>query len=221
MRGLAVRLDGSETVFIKPANGFGSRGIIYVERCSQESLLASWENVRQNNACDDCLVQRLVTWPRLRGDDGIERNAYWRVFYCMGELIPFWWTRQEAGFAGPSYRRLTGAEIKRLRLQPLLGYAKDLAAFCGMNWFSTEICLSDGDESSNYQAPGPDGRLRPLVAIEYVNDQCDVDVQSRCPGSPPDALVRHVAERFAEAALVRKNTLPFGAAVSPSRKRAA
>ena len=166
-------------------------------------------------------MQRQVIWPRLHCDDGAERNAYWRVFYCMGELMPFWWTKQEGGFAGPSYRRLTGAEIKRLRLQTLLAYARDLAGLCGMNWFSTEICLSDGDESSKYQGPGPDGRPRPLVAIDYVNDQCDVDVQSRCPGSPPDTLVRHVAERFAEAALMCKNTLPFGAAVFPSHKRAA
>jgi hypothetical protein len=38
------------------------------------------------------------------------------------------------------------------------------------------------------------------VAIDYINDQCDVDVQSRWPGAPPDAIVRQVAERFADAA---------------------
>ena len=44
------------------------------------------------------------------------------------------------------------------------------------------------------------GRALPVVAIDYVNDQCDVDVQSRWAGAPPDELVRHVAGRFAEEA---------------------
>jgi hypothetical protein len=39
-----------------------------------------------------------------------------------------------------------------------------------------------------------------VLAIDYVNDQCDVVVQSRWPGGPPDAFVRHVAGRFAERA---------------------
>ena len=36
--------------------------------------------------------------------------------------------------------------------------------------------------------------------IDYLNDQCDVDVQSRVPGAPPDVLVRRLATRFAEEA---------------------
>jgi hypothetical protein len=44
------------------------------------------------------------------------------------------------------------------------------------------------------------GKSFPVVAIDYVNDQCDVDVQSRWAGGPPDELVRHVAGRFAEEA---------------------
>ena len=44
----------------------------------------------------------------------------------------------------------------------------------------------------------------PVVAIDYINDQCDVDVQSRWPGAPPDDVVRHVADRFAEEAWQRR-----------------
>jgi hypothetical protein len=54
---------------------------------------------------------------------------------------------------------------------------------------------------------GADGLDRPLVVIDYVNDQCDVDVQSRCPGAPPDAIVAHLAERFAETAARRSRRL--------------
>ena len=62
------------------------------------------------------------------------------------------------------------------------------------------MCLSEGNEASRYRVRGSDGRSRPVVAIDYVNDQCDVDVQSRWLGAPPDAIVRKVAERFAAAA---------------------
>ncbi len=70
----------------------------------------------------------------------------------------------------------------------------------GLDWYSTELCLSDGPETSRFTVTGADGRERPLLAIDYLNDQCDVDVQSRWPGAPPDRYVQHVAERFAEEA---------------------
>ena len=82
-----------------------------------------------------------------------------------------------------------------------------------MDWFSTEVCLSDGPEPSRFRVRGGDGRERPVVAIDYVNDQCDVDVQSRWPGAPPDAVVRRVADRFADAAdhFRPADVLPFDA----------
>jgi hypothetical protein len=39
-----------------------------------------------------------------------------------------------------------------------------------------------------------------VLAIDYVNDQCAVDVQSRWAGALPDETVRRIAERFAEEA---------------------
>src|SRR5262249_20761621 len=108
--------------------------------------------------------------------------------------LPFWW----GGW--PSYRRVTAAEMKRHGLWPLLDYTEEVAQLCGLEWFSTELTLSDGPETSRHTIWGAGGVERPLVAIDYVIDQCDVDVQSRWPGAPPDAVVRHVAERFAEEA---------------------
>jgi hypothetical protein len=116
-------------------------------------------------------------------------------------LIPFWWSKQETERGRPSYRQLTLAEIRRHRLQPVLHYASELAELSGLEWFSTELCLSEGRETSRHVVRGLDGREFPVVAIDYINDQCDVDVQSRWIGAPPDLVVQHVAERFVEAAL--------------------
>jgi len=82
----------------------------------------------------------------------------------------------------------------------VLAYAQALADLSGLDWFSTELCLSDGPEESRFAVIGADGHERPVVAIDYLNDQCDVDVQSRWPGGPPDVFVRRVAARFAEEA---------------------
>src|SRR5262249_3623573 len=93
------------------------------------------------------------------------------------------------------------AEVRRLGLDSVLDYAADLAQLCGLDWFSTELCLGDRNEPSRYDVrPAALGAAFPVVAVDYVNDQCDVDVQSRWPGAPPDDVVRHVAERFAEEA---------------------
>jgi hypothetical protein len=188
--------------YVKPANGFCGRGVVRVDRTDPDGLAAAVRAARDGDPNDTYLVQRAVRPPRLACDDGAERPAYWRVLYCLGELIPFWWGPAGATPGGLSYRRVTTGEVRRLGLDPLLDYAGDLARLCGLDWFSTELCLGDGGESSRYVVrPAACGPAFPVVAIDYVNDQCDVDVQSRWPGGPPDDVVRHVAERFAEEAL--------------------
>src|SRR5205085_11003363 len=86
------------------------------------------------------------------------------------------------------------------RLWPILDFTRELAELSGLDWFSTELCLSEGDEPSRYVVAVPAGWVRPVVAIDYLNDQCDVDVQSRWPGAPPDDVVRALADRFSEEA---------------------
>ena len=207
--GLAT--DENHTLYVKPANGFGSTGVMRIENCTQERLQSALSETRQRHPEDAILVQKAVTCPRLRSEDGVERWAYWRIVNCMGEQVPFWWHKAEPDQGRPSYHRVSGSDIKRLKLQEVLAYSRDLADLCRLSWFSTELCASEGGESSDHHVPGPDGKLLPVVAIDYVNDQCDVDVQSRWLGGPPDAFVRHAATRFAEAARARKNCLRFPA----------
>jgi hypothetical protein len=197
---------------VKPANGFGGRGVVRVERPEPGTLAAVVAGVRGQSGRDAVLIQRAVRCPPLTADDGGERPAYWRVLYCLGELLPFWWDGSEATHGRPNYRPLTEVEIDRHGLDPVLDYVNDLAELSGLDWFSTELCLSEGGEPSLHTVRGRDGRERPVVAIDYVNDQCDMDVQSRWPGAVPDEVVRHVAACFAEAAC-RARRLRFPRAV--------
>jgi len=187
--------------YVKLANGFSGRGVVRADRTDSEGIAAAVRAARDGDRNDTCLVQRAVRPPRLACEDGVERPAYWRLLYCLGELIPFWWGPADTMPGGLSYRRVTTAEVRRLGLDPVLDYASGLAELCGLDWFSTELCLGDGREASQYVVrKAVPGRALPVLAIDYVNDQCDVDVQSRWAGAPPDDLVRHVAGRFAEEA---------------------
>jgi hypothetical protein len=187
-------------VYVKPANGFSGRGVVHAERTDPEGLAAAVRAAREADRNDSYLVQHAVRPPRLTCDDRVERPAYWRVLYCLGELIAFWWAPADTAPGGLSYRRVSADEVRRLGLDPMLDYAADLAGLCGLDWFSTELCLGDREPSRYMVRPTALGKALPVVAIDYVNDQCDVDVQSRWAGGPPDELVRHVAGRFAEEA---------------------
>lgn len=199
-------------VYIKAANGFASRGLVCTERTDAESLQAALASIRNYDWQDTFLLQREVRCPLLAGDDGAQRSAYWRVLWCLGELIPFWWRKGEADQGRPNYQRLTLQECGRHGLWPVLDFVQEIAELTGLEWFSTELCLSEGPESSRYTVQrhgGNGGRHQggerwPVVAIDYVNDQCDVDVQSRWLGAPPDGVVYYLAEQFAAAALKQR-----------------
>jgi len=196
-----LRLDEpGACLFIKAANGFGGKGMVSVGGADLGNFPSALAAVRQFDRQDAYLVQREVRPPLMRCDDGVERPAYWRILGCLGDLVPFWWSPLDRASGRPCYRRLAPEEVRRHRLQAVLEYARVLGELSGLDWYSTELCLSDGAEASRYTVTCADGRDRPVVAIDYLNDQCDVDVQSRWPGGPPDDVVRHVARRFAREA---------------------
>jgi hypothetical protein len=201
--------DPGAHLYIKPANGFGGRGVSRIEMATDETILTALKVARQQEPQDCYLVQREIRPPLLRCEDGMERPAYWRVLYCLGEWLPFWWSAPNRLPPGqPSYVPVTTADLRRHRLQPMLAYARELQEISGLTWFSTELCLSNGEEVSTHTITGSDGRERPVLAIDYLNDQCAVDVQSRWLGALPDWVVWLLAQRFAaEAWRCRRDTI--------------
>jgi hypothetical protein len=201
-----------QNVYLKPANGFAGDGVVRTA-ADDESLTAALVAARHRDPDETVLIQCEISTPSMKCDDGVARPAYWRVLYQAGTVMPFWWQPQSRIGPAPSYRAVTNSELRRLRLDGVIHYVIELAGITGLNWFSTELCLG-GAQSSRYSVTCADGRERPILAIDPVNDQCDVDVQSRWPGAPPDDVVRRIAERFAERAWqLRQQTLrPHSAA---------
>jgi hypothetical protein len=152
---------------IKPAHGSGGVGVI-LEATSWEEALSA----RRNNPDDRYLLQAHVEPVVLKG-----RPAWFRVLFCAGAVYPCWWdTRTHA------YIPVSTEEEESLDLAPLRTIPPVLARLSGLDSFSTEIALT------------PQGLF---TAVDYINDQIDLRLQSRAPDGVPDAIVADIAERIA------------------------
>ncbi len=156
---------------IKPALGYGRKGVI-LDATNEGDLArsaAAWPDTHY-------LLQRRVTPTLLDTDPG-----YFRVYYVFGRVWCCWWNCYT-----DHYRLVSAAEEERWKLGPLRDLAAGLAALTGMQFFSSEVALTDAGE---------------WVLIDYVNDQCHMLAQSANPRmGVPDALVAAIAERLVHSA---------------------
>jgi glutathione synthase/RimK-type ligase-like ATP-grasp enzyme len=152
---------------IKPSYGGGGEGVILDA--------TSLEQVYQARSQFPDLKYLLQEHIRSRELDG--RQAWFRIIYCVGQFYPCWWdTRTHV------YTPVTADEQTRFGLAPLQQITARIAQVCRLDFFSTEI------------AHTPDGRW---VAVDYVNDQIDLRLQSAAPDGVPDAIVAHIAADLA------------------------
>jgi hypothetical protein len=158
-------------VVIKPAMGYGQRGVKIIE---EKLTLHDIAEARNFNLGDHFLLQEFVTPHILDGTPG-----WFRVFYLFGELFPCWWNPKTG-----EYRQVTLRECERHRLFPMTRIASDIAEIVRVEWFSCEIVL--------------DNRAKRFVIVDYMNDQCDVSSQSFRPAGLPDDMVLLLARRIAE-----------------------
>jgi len=159
---------------IKPARGFGKQGVAKVARGSIREIARA----RRYDRGDDFLLQEFVE-PAWFG----HRMGWFRVFYLLGEVILCWWDTVTEHYACVGLD-----EFQAHRLFPLPQIAHTIARCTGMNYFSTEM------------AAVGNGPRRRFLAIDYVNDPCDMTAQSHSHTGVPDVVVEHVAERLVEAA---------------------
>ena len=200
------RKSNPGSLFLKKANGFGNRGVSNLKTKDSEELARIISNCMQKDPNDSYLLQEEISCEFLTTQGGLLRPAYWRIIHCLGEQFAFWWKPNEYCSPGePSYIPLAKSEILKFGLMPVLNYAKDLKSISGMDWFSTELCLARPEISSRHRVQLTNNLNLPVVSIDYFNDQCDVNAQSRWIGAPPDETVALIANRFALQALRLKN----------------
>ncbi len=165
---------------VKPGWGAGGRGV-NVNATSEADIVASSERMPQS---DSFLLQKVIVPKTLDG-----HPAWFRVFHICGEIIPCWWhpTSGDYEMVSPLQRRHYG-------LLPIEQVVHKIAQLSGMEFFSSEIALAE------------DGHF---VAVDYLNDECDLHAKSYWPSGPPDELVRRAAWLMVQKAIsiIRKH--PF------------
>jgi len=154
---------------IKPAHGGGGDGVVL-----GASTVEEIERARASRTDDAHLVQERVEPVLLEG-----RPAWFRVIHCLGENLPCFWTPGTGRYQALDARQLATPWATRLE-----DTTRAIAAVSGMSLFSTELALA------------ADGRL---VAVDYVNDMCDLRPASRHPDGVPDevleAVIAHLLDR--------------------------
>ncbi len=158
---------------IKPALGGGGEGVRLNASSLDDIQRARMEFPGQKYLAQAHIEARLISG----------RQAWFRAFYAAGDCIPCWWN--------PSthvYGVLTSDEEKQFGLAPLREVTDRIARVCKLDWFSTEIALTE------------EGRF---VVVDYVNDGIDTRLKSKAVDGMPDDVMKQMTEKLADLVLQR------------------
>lgn len=154
---------------IKPANTTGGGTGVFLNASTIEDIMKT----RQENKNDKYLVQETVSPKLLNG-----KRGWFRVYYAFGDIIPCWWDN-----VTHQYTQLLPDEEREFRLHELRNAMMTIRRRCGLDFFSSEIALTD---SMKY------------MVVDYVNEVCDMRLQSVHYNGAPDAVVHKIEGLLAE-----------------------
>ncbi len=154
---------------IKPANTTGGGiGVVMGAETLKEVI-----DARQSNKSDKYLLQETIKPNELVG-----RRAWFRVFYAFNDIISCWWDD-----ITHIYSPVSEDEERQLGLERLRTIAERVHSICRLEFFSTElVCTTDGR----------------CVAVDYVNEMCDMRLQSQFLDGVPDEIVQRILSRMVE-----------------------
>lgn len=158
---------------IKPACGYARQGVVEEAQGSVREI-AQARNFDQG---DNFLLQERINPIELAG-----KRAWFRVFHIFDTIIPCWWDDRTC-----CYEHLTEEDFRNHHLSPLAKIVTRIADIAPLVWFSTEIAIDQKFGQPRF------------VAIDYVNDQCDMTAQSQDKTGVPDAIVEFTAGCIVEA----------------------
>ncbi len=164
-----------EEFIIKPATGFGQKGIIKNAKGSISEIVSA----RNFNRGDNFLLQEKIKPIFLDGN-----MAWFRVYYLFGEVIPCWWDTETG-----RYTHVSLNEFSKHKLLPLVKIVSEIARITRLEFFTSEIAIAKMENGS-----------RKFVAIDYVNDQPELCVRPQAINGPLEDVTEHIAARCVEIA---------------------
>jgi hypothetical protein len=154
---------------IKPANTTGGGiGVVLGAETLKEIITS-----RKSHINDKYLLQETIHPVMLD-----TKRGWFRVFYAFGLTIPCWWNNETH-----IYHMLTDAEEKKFKLARLKQIAVIMQRICRLDFFSSEIALT------------PEGKF---VAVDYVNEICDMRPQSKYFDGVPDKVIGIIQQQLAQ-----------------------
>jgi hypothetical protein len=157
---------------IKPANTTGGGiGVVNGAESLQEILHA-----RTEFQSDKYLIQEKITPVEKEGF-----RFWFRSFFAGGQIFTTWWHDETH-----QYSLVDINSIDRFGLTAIPKLMKKIASISMLSFFSSEI------------ANCTDGRW---VVVDYVNESCDMRLQSKHWDGVPDVLVQQIAEALVKAVL--------------------
>src|ERR1041384_4293771 len=126
---------------IKPSMGYGRPGLVLNAPTEKDLALsaAAWKNSHY-------LLQRKIVPRQLEADPG-----YFRIYFVFGHVWICWWN-----CFTDRYRQVTAEEIARFSLGRLEQIIRTIAGLTRMNFFSSEIAVTDANE---------------FIVIDYVRSE--------------------------------------------------
>lgn len=156
---------------IKPANTTGGgTGVVMNARTLRDVLRA-----RSEHRDDTYLVQETIHPRILEG-----KRAWFRAYWAFGRIILCWWDDQTH-----RYSELSGADERRFGLEGLRPIMETIRRASALDFFSSEVAMTEE---------------RKFIVVDYVNEVCDMRLQSKYGNGAPDAVVRQIEELLAEEA---------------------
>ncbi|MCU0643208.1 MAG: hypothetical protein MUC94_03020 [bacterium] len=156
---------------IKPANTTGGGiGVVDGAETLQDVLAA--RKVYDN---DKYLLQEKVTPIEQDG-----QRFWFRVFFCCGNIYCSWWDD-----ATHVYEMLSPDHVKAYQLDELFNIVEKISKIIQLNFFSTEIALSQNGK---------------FVVIDYVNEICDMRLKSFHRDGVPDEIVHKIVNHIVDYA---------------------
>jgi hypothetical protein len=160
---------------IKPCNTTGGGiGVVTGAESLREVL-----DERLTNTDDKYILQEKVYPKILNG-----KRGWFRCFWAFGKPIPVWWDDQTH-----LYEELKIEEIVNYGLKKLFSITRMIAKITELDFFSTEIVITDDDR---------------FVVIDYVNDQCDMRLKSKHLDGVPDSVGSQIANNLLRIILREK-----------------
>jgi hypothetical protein len=153
---------------IKPANTTGGGTGVVLDAKAVDDVLEA----RQLHKNDKYLLQQFIVPKNLDG-----KRGWFRVYRAFTEVIPCWWDDQTH-----RYTELTPGEEQKFRLEELRRVMGTIESICQLDFFSSEIAVTNEER---------------FVVVDYVNEVCDMRLQSKYANGAPDAVVHRIESLIA------------------------